>query len=270
MNVSILRVDCEADTLSFYPDDHSFCGQLPFFGSSVTLWQIFTISLPTEYECNTTTDSCGLNLSSHWDRSASSVALTEHSQSLTCTIQSTESGCTAAVNASLTLKSVQGNPDTDGYTVSLTLLDCPDHTPVEAGRFAVDVLDPKCVTDIPEPTVTHLNYTFFESAQCPLMNVTFVGGKEDNIFSFEWYNAEGERICFTSGATRRINNSRYVCGWTTDNKATCNSTIWLSITNCSASDAGNFSVFGGKGNVTGSTAHVLLCKLCCVIIIAPQ
>ena len=261
-NVSLSAIDCKEDRLSFYPNDHGHCRLRGYFGSSVTMWQLFTVSLPLESGCNETTVSCNLvSFSAEWTRTVHSLGLSEHTSPITCSVQSvTESSCKLAVNASLTLHNVQYSPDTDTYSVSLSLKNCPNLPPEPAGNFVLDVTDHVCVELLPQPTVLKLNYTFYESPQCPLMNVTFVGGKAVDVIVFEWRNAANDLLCFTGGGTNRIGTSRYVCGWRTNDIATCNSTIWLSIGNCSTSDAGNYTVFGGNGNENGSTAHVKLCK----------
>ena len=164
------------------------------------------------------------------------------------------------MNATLTLNNIQTSPDTDpNYTVSLTLKDCPEFSPEKYGRFSLEVSGPMCTIDLPAPTQTRLSYTFSQSLQCPRMNATFTGGIQDDVFTFLWKDSENKTVCFTAGSTQRM-GGRYTCGWTTNDPRTCNSTIWLSIGNCSSSDAGNYSIFGTRGDSNGSAAHILLCK----------
>jgi hypothetical protein len=161
-----------------------------------------------------------------------------------------------AANASLTLHDIKKGPDDDPeYTVSLTLEGCPGQSPVKRGHFSLGISGPMCIVDIPAPTETQIHYTFYEAAMCPRMNVTFIGGVPDNVFTFQWNNSRDERVCHTAGQTLKM--GRYTCGWITNDRDTCNSTIWLSITNCTMADSGNYSIVGIKAT-DGPVAHVLL------------
>lgn len=259
--ISVSAIDCLDDRFSFRLDEHAICTYEEFSDTSITLWQRLTVSILSDDECNATinSSSCAeLGLSSEWDRDVQ--PLRNYFHNLTCTFRRTETSCEVVVNASLTLHSIQKVPDTDpDYRVSLTVDSCPELSPQEHGHFSITVSGPRCAVDIPEPTETQLSYTFFELAQCPRMNTTFIGGVQDNVFTFLWKDSENKTVCFTAGQSKR--SGRYMCGWTTNDPNTCNSTIWLSITNCTVADAGNYSVVGTKGDYTGQVTHVLLCKL---------
>ena len=258
-NISVSAIDCDVDRFSTqYPDHHAICSQLTLFsGTTVTLWQLYTLSLPLDSECNSTTDSSScaeLGLSSEWHRV---LPLKNHNQSLTCSFERTQTSCEVAVNASLTLHDIQKGLDEDPeYTVFLTLEGCPGRSPVKSGYFSLGISGPMCTGDIPAPTETQIHYTFYEVAMCPRMNVTFIGGVRDKAFTFQWNNSRDERVCHTAGQTLKM--GRYTCGWITNDPDTCNSTIWLSIINCTMADSGNYSV----GATDGPAAHVLLCKQC--------
>jgi hypothetical protein len=252
--MSVLAMDCNIDDFGFfYLDDHSSCSFREPSGTSVTLWQVFTVSLPVGYECNETSASPVLNVSALWARGVLDLDLTNHSQSLTSTTEGMETGCKVATNVSLTLYDIMNTPDTDpDYSVTLTVEDCPDLSPVKAGDFILTVY-PSCENNAPLPTHTQLEYTFVEGSRCPI-NATFIGG-QTFLDAFVWKDSEGERVCFTAGETKT--SGRFMCGWIKNDENTCNNTAWLLISNCSRSDAGNYSV-GDKDSVP---THVLLCKL---------
>ena len=114
--------------------------------------------------------------------------------------------------------------------------------------------------DLPAPTEDYLNFTFEESVQCPVF-VNFTGGRQNRPYAFSWQNSNNHTICSTAGVTNTF--GRYTCGWTVNDRETCNHIVWLVIHNCSSTDAGNYTI-----RITdGQPAHVLLCKLGYIIII---
>ena len=254
-------INCSSDRFSL--NQHSVCSPAQLYtGQSVTLWQIFTISLPLEdnYNAISNSSSCAeLGLSSEWRQV---LPLRNDEQSLTCSISRSEPTCLVTVNSSLTLPHLELRDCDPKYMVSLNLTGCPERSSAKAGYFSLDIA-PLCTANIPDPTETQLYYRFSEGPQCPRMNVTFIGGVPNNVFNFFWNDPRNNRVCFTDGQTMKI--GRYTCGWITNDSETCNSTAWLSIANCTTADSGNYSVFGMKAD-SGEVAHVLLCKHITIIV----
>ena len=248
--------DCEADSFNIFGLQHSLCNLRALATTSATMWQQFTIMLPLNCTIAESIP-CMLSLSTQWHRTLD-LNLTRHSQDLTRTLKESENGCELIVNASLTLYRLENRRDTDSeYRVVLSVDDCMDLSPTTARYFSLEVLGPPCINDIPAPVETYLEYSFTESAQCPKINASFIGGEQDAVTTFEWQNSNSKRICFTAGMTRI--DSKYICGWTVVDGNMCNSTVWLVINNCTSSDAGNYTVFA-EGRGDGQPAHINLCK----------
>jgi hypothetical protein len=155
------------------------------------------------------------------------------------------------VNASLTLSNIEDQPDTDSeYEVLLSVDNCTGVSHL-AGKFSLEVFEPRCAQDLPAPMEDYLNFTFEESVQCPVF-VYFTGGRQNRPYAFSWRNSNNQTICSTAGVTNTF--GRYTCGWTVNDRETCNHTVWLVIHNCSSTDAGNYTI-----RITdGQPAHVLL------------
>ena len=249
-------VDCAGDPNSLSPQ-HSPCRLLETASTSVTLWQEFVISVPIEYNCSEdlSASNCMLSFSTQWSR-VLNLSLTKHSQTYTCTstVRTDDNVQEMIVNASLTLFNIENQPDTDSaYEVLLSVENCTGVSHL-AGQFSLDVFEPRCAQDLPAPTENYLNFTFEESVQCRVC-ANFTGGRQNRPYAFSWQNSNNQTICSTAGVTNAF--GRYICGWTVNDRETCNHTVWLVIHNCSSTDAGNYTI-----RITdGQPAHVLLCKL---------
>ena len=253
-NITVSAVDCAGDPSSHCPQ-HSPCSLLETASTSVTLWQEFVISVPIEYNCSEdlSASNCMLSFSTQWSR-VLDLSLTKHSQTYTSTVRTDDNVQEVIVNASLTLFNIENQPDTDSaYEVLLSVENCTGVSHL-AGKFSLNVFEPRCAQDLPAPTEDYLNFTFEESVQCRVC-ANFTGGRQNRPYAFSWQNSNNHTICSTAGITNAF--GRYICGWTVNDRETCNHTVWLVIHNCSSTDAGNYTI-----RITdGQPAHVLLCKL---------
>ena len=262
-NLTISAEDCKSDGFGFLTgQEHSSCRVLELSTRTVTHWQVFSVTFPMEYDCNGTLvgsmSLCALNLTAQWERRAD-LNLTQHSQELTSTLRQGENGYEMIANASLTLYGIENQPDTGSeYRVMLSFNDCINIPDTVAGDFSLNVYAPICISHIPAPLETDLEFTFTESKQCPAINTHFLGGERNRAISFVWRKSD-KAICYTAGATNVT--GRYICGWTVNDPNTCNNTVWLVINNCSFSDAGNYSVHVTGRAEDGQPVHVHLCKL---------
>ena len=257
-NITVSATNCTVDFFSF-SHMHSSCSTGETAGTTVTMWQLFVITLPVGYECNEDS-TCMLSLAAMWSRTFP-LEPDKHSQALTSTVRREEMEHKVIVNVSLTLFSISNQPDTDpDYSVILSVSNCSGLS-LEAGKFRLEVLEPQCAHDVPTPTQNFSTLTVTESAQCPKVNASFIGGRRDSgLYTFQWLDASNRDLCFCSSTT--CIRGRYTCGWFVNDRNTCNHTAWLIIGNCTTSDAGNYTVqaFGADDSI-GPPARVLLCKL---------
>lgn len=201
-NINVSAVDCAEDPISLSPQ-HSPCRLLETASTSVTLWQEFVISVPIEYNCSkdlsASNNYCMLSFTTQWSR-VLNLSLTVHSQTYTSTVRTDNNVQEVIVNASLTLFNIENQPDTDSaYEVLLSVDNCTGVSHL-AGKFSLNVFEPRCAQDLPAPTENYLNFTFEESVQCSVF-VNFTGGRQNRPYAFLWRNSNNQTICSTAGVT---------------------------------------------------------------------
>lgn len=234
---------------------HSPCNAFHYTGTSVTMWQVFNLTLPN---CNTKVPSCGLDLTAEWSRNH---PLSRHTEHLTSTVTMEDNEYTVVVNASLTLSNISIIPDYDpDYKVSLSVSNCSGLI-IPEGSFGL-VVEPSCEQDFPAPTEKYFTVNVAAGAtKCPRINTTFIGGTQSSSY-FEWVaKADNKSLCFSYASNSP--KERYDCGRVLNDESTCNYTVWLEIKNCSSSDAGNYTVWPRNSNTIGDPVNVLLCTLQC-------
>lgn len=245
---------------------HSPCNPSHYTGDSVTMWQLFSITLP---ECNTTeVPPCGLVLTAQWSRNH---ALSGHTENITSTVKMEDNEYTVLVNTSLTLHSISIQPDHDpDYKVVLSVSNCGGLS--LEGFFGGLMVEPRCKLDFPAPIQKYWTVNVATgAAQCPRIETTFIGGSP---VSFEWVaKANNKTLCFSISSNDPI-DERYACGKDVNVEITCNYTVWFMIKNCLSSDAGNYTVWPRSGSTIGDSANVLLCTYiyycCCIVTYYPS
>ena len=211
-------------------------------GREYTLWQVFSVTLPSS-DCNT-------NLTTSWTRYPHPLSKGKHSSLLNITSLAKDTELFA--NVSLTIFKLNYLLDWGNYTVSLSSKECSGDS-VETSFFMQ--IHPECNGHTPSPTQSSVVLSFPGWIACPNIETYFIGGSK-TFFGAKWKGPKGMLNCDS-------NTRHYHCDWYLPRQyyGTCNYTVCLKIENCTAEDSGSYTVQALDYNFLSSPVNFDISKI---------